>query len=178
MGFHGLGFFDRDDTVIPDLFHGVGNQAADFFVAGGNGGNLCLGFLGDDFLGVLLQGVNQRVHSGLDALLQDHGVGTGSHVLHAFVDHGLGQQRCGRGAVAGHVVRLGGDFLDQLGAHVFKRVFQFDVPGNRHTVVGDGRGTVFLIEHDVAAFGSQGDLDGIRQCIDAAFQGAASFFVE
>ena len=54
----------------------------------------------------------------LDAALQFHGIRTGAEVFHAFAENGLGQHRCGRGAVTGHVTGFAGDFLDQLGAHV------------------------------------------------------------
>ena len=66
-------------------------------------------------------------------------VGAGRHVPQALADHRLGQHGGGGGAVAGHVVGLGRDLLDQLGAEVLVRVGELDLLGDRHAVVGDQR---------------------------------------
>ena len=176
--FHGLGFFYGDHAVITHFFHGIGNQAADFFITGRNGSNLCFFFLGADSLGRLLQFIHQSIGSFLDALLQDHGVGTGHHVLHAFMHNGLGQHRSGGGTIAGDVIGLGGNFTDQGSAHVFKWIFQFNVLGNGHAIIGDGGRTEFLFQDNVTAFGPQCYFYGISQFIDAAFQAATSIFIK
>ncbi len=111
-----------------------------------------------------------------DALFEDHRVGAGSDVLDAFADDRLSQQGRGGRAVAGDVVGLGGDFFDQLGAHVFKAVFQFDFLGDGHTVIGDQRCAEFLVENDIAAFRAEGDLDGVSQLVDTSFQGMPGIF--
>ena len=92
------------------------------------------------------------------------------------MDDGLGQQGGGGGAVASHVVGLGGNFLHHLGAHVLKGVFQFDLLGDGHAVVGDQGGAVSSPQDHVAALGAQGDLDGVGQLIYAALQCLAGFF--
>ncbi len=53
---------------------------------------------------------------------------TGGQILEAFADHGLSQNGCGGGAVTGNVVSLGGDFLDELCAHVLESVLQARSP--------------------------------------------------
>ena len=110
------------------------------------------------------------------ALFDDHGVGAGGHVLHAFPDQRLRQQGGGGGAVAGRVVGLGGNFLYQLGAHVLERVLQLDILGDGHAVVGDKGRAEFFIQHHIAALGPQGDFDGIRQLVDPQLQRLAGFF--
>src|SRR5271166_2403232 len=57
----------------------------------------------------------------------------------AFSVDGAGQDGRGRRAVAGHVGRLGGDHVDQLGAHVLERVAQLDFLRDRDSVLGDQR---------------------------------------
>ena len=94
------------------------------------------------------------------------------------MDDGLGQDRSGGGPIAGDVVGLGGYFTDQGGAHVFERIFQFDVLGNGHPIIGDGGRTEFLFQYNVPAFGPQGYLYGISQGIDTAFQAAAGIFIK
>ena len=87
------------------------------------------------------------------------------------MDHGLSQQGSGGGAIAGHVVGLGGNFLHQLSTHVLKGIVQFNLLGDGDAVVGDEGSAVLLVQNHVAALGAQGDLDGIGQRIDAGFQG-------
>ncbi len=57
----------------------------------------------------------------LDAALQAHRAGAGGDVLQALGDDGLGEHDRGGGAVAGDVVRLRRDLLEQLGTHVLVR---------------------------------------------------------
>jgi hypothetical protein len=106
-----------------------------------------------------------------DTLLQNHGVGTGGNVLDAFPDDGLGQQGGGGGAVSGHIVGLGGNFLNQLGTQVFKWVFQFNFPGDGDTVIGDHGGAELLVQHYVSTFGPEGYLYCIGQFVHTLFQG-------
>ena len=56
-----------------------------------------------------------------------------------LVDHRAGEHGRRRGAVTGDVVRLGGDLLGELGAHVLPRVLELDLLGDRDAVVRDGR---------------------------------------
>ena len=67
---------------------------------------------------------------------------------------GKGQQGGGGGAVAGHVVGLGGDLLDQLRAHVLKGIVQLNLLGDGHAVVGDEGSAELLVQHHVAALGT------------------------
>ena len=76
-------------------------------------------------------------HGLLEAALDGHGVGSGGHVLEAFVDDGLSQDRGGGGAVAGNVVSLARRFLDELSAHVLEWVFERDLFGDGHAVAAD-----------------------------------------
>ena len=83
--------------------------------------------LGDDVLDGL-------VH----AALHEHRVDAGDDGLEAFVVDRLGEDGGGGGAVAGDVGGLAGDFLDHAGAHVLVLVFELDLLGDGHAVLGDG----------------------------------------
>ena len=50
---------------------------------------------------------------------------------------------------------------------------ELDLTGDGHTVVGDGGAAELLVEHDIAALGTKGDLDHVGQLIDAAQDGLA-----
>jgi hypothetical protein len=47
-----------------------------------------------------------------------------------------------------------------LGAHVLVRIRKFDFLGDGDAVLGDGRRTELLVDDDVAALGTECDLNG------------------
>ena len=88
----------------------------------------------------------------------------------AFGDDGLAEHHGGRRAVTGDVIRLGGDFLEKLRAHVLERIFELDVAGDGDAIVGDGGRAELLVEDDVAALGTDRHLDGVGEAVDAALE--------
>ena len=80
----------------------------------------------------------------------------------------LGQHGRGGGAVAGRVIGLGGDFAHHLRAHVLELVGQFDFLGHGHAVLGGAGSAEALVDHDVAALGTQRHLHGVGEDVDAA----------
>ena len=149
---HGLRFFNRDDTVFADFFHSVCDEAADFFVTSRD-----RSYLSDrSFVGygdrTFLDFFDKFSNSFFDTAFENHRVSTGCDVAHAFLDHSLCQDGSCRRTVTSDVVSLGCDFFDELCAHVFKGIFQFDIAGYGNTIVSDGRCAEFLVKNDVAAF--------------------------
>ncbi len=129
-------------------------------------------------LAFFLISLDDRVDGLLDAAADGERVGAGADVLQALGHDDLGEQRGGGGAVAGDVVGLDGDFLDELGAHVLERVVELDLLGDGHAVVGDGRRAELLLKDDVAALRAERDLDGVGELVDAGGEAVASFLVE
>ena len=93
-GLHALRFFHRDDAVLADLFHGLGNQVADGrIVIGRNRADL------GNFLLVLGRAAQlfdffDHVFDGaINTALEIHRIGTGGDVLHAFTEDRLRQTR-------------------------------------------------------------------------------------
>ncbi len=105
--------------------------------------------------------VDHCLNGLLDALLNDHGVGTGGYVLKTLAHNRLGEQGRGGRAVAGYVLGLGSYFLDQLGAHVLKGILKFDFAGNGHAVTGDEGCAKFLIKDDIATLRAESNLNCI-----------------
>ena len=128
--------------------------------------------------GLLLDLGDDRLDGLLDAALDDHRVGAGGHDAEALGDERLAEHDRGGRAVAGDVVGLGRDFLEELRAHVLERVFELDVAGDGHAVVGDRRRAELLVEDDVAALGAERDLDRVGEAVDAALERATSGLVE
>src|SRR6185437_3936045 len=169
LGLGGLGFFDGDHTLVADLLHRLGDHLADRrFAIGGDRADL------GDFRarrnGLLGLGevVDDLGHGEVDAALQVHRVHAGGNELDAFVDDRLGQNRGGGGTVAGNVVGLGGDRAHHLRAHVLELVLELDFLGDGDAVLGDARGAERLVDHHVAALGTEGNLHRIGEDIDAA----------
>src|SRR6202171_1774058 len=169
LGLERLGFFNRDDALVADLLHGVGEELADFGVAvGRDGADLGDFLVRGDLLGVLDEVGDHSAHRQVDTALQIHRVHAGGNRLGAFADDGCGQYGRGRGAVAGCVGRLGGDFAYHLGAHGLALVLKLDFLGDGDAVLGDAGRAERLVEHDVAAFGTERDLHRVVKNLDAA----------
>ena len=180
-GYGGLAFFHGDDAVFADLEDRFGDELADLRVVGRHGRDLLdlrlgafLLFLDVDGLGHLLQVGDDGFNGLVDAALDVGGVGAERDGADAFVDDRLRENAGGGGSVTGDVVRLGRHFADELGAHVFERVFEFDVLRHGHAVVGDGGRSEFLVENDITALGTEGRFDGVGEFVDAGLEGAAS----
>src|SRR5205823_6487187 len=106
FGLERLGFLNRDDALVADLFHGVGEELADFGVAvGGDGADLGDFLVRGDLLGVLDEVGDHGFHSQVDTALQVHRVHAGGNRLGAFTDDRSRKHGRGGGAVAGRIGR-------------------------------------------------------------------------
>src|SRR5699024_6582936 len=160
--FQRLAFFDRDHAFLADLLHGLGDDVADVAVGvGGDGADLRDGLVVLGGLGQVGQFADGGRHGLVDAALEVHRVHAGGDRLHAFANERLRQHGGGGGAVTGDVGRLGSGFLDDLRAQVLELVGQLDFLGHGHAVLGDGGSAEALLEHDIAALGTESDLDGV-----------------
>ena len=166
-----LGFFDRDDAVLADLVHRLGDDLADRLVVVRRDGADLGDHVAADRLRHLLQLGGDRFDGLLDAALDVHRVRAGDDVLRAFAVDRLREHGRGGGAVARRVRGLAGDFAHHLRAHVLERILEVDFLGDRDAVLGDGRRSELLVEDDVAALGAERDLHRVGQLVDAAQHG-------
>ena len=171
----GLALLDGDDAVGADLLERLGDHLADLLVGRRDGGDV-----GDlrrcrssTLLAVLLDRLDRGLDRLLDAALQHHRVRAGRNVAEAFTHHRPREHGRGGGAVAGDVVGLLGDFLDQLGADLLVRVLEVDLLGDGDTVVRDRGRAPLLLEDDVAALRAEGDADGVGELVHPRFERAA-----
>src|SRR5664280_2153385 len=169
LGLHRLGFFDGDHALIADLLHRLRDHLADGAVAVRRNG-ADLGDLGGgaDFGGALLDVLDHGGDRDVDAALEVHRVHAGGDRFGAFRHDGGGQHGGGRGAIAGQIVGLLGDFANHLRAHVLELVLELDLLGDGNAVLGDARSAERLVEHHVAAFRAERDLHRIGEDLDAA----------
>src|SRR5712671_2007210 len=179
FGLERLGFFNRDDALVADLLHGVGEELTDFHVAiGGDSADLGDFLVRGDLLGVLDEVGDHGFDSQIDTALEIHRVHAGSNRLGAFTDDGRGQHGRGGGSVAGSISRLGGHFAHHLGAHVFELVLKLDFLGDGNAVLGDAGCAERLVEHDVAALRAERHLDRVVENVHAAQHAIAGIDAE
>ena len=172
-----LRLFDGDDAFLADLLHRLGEELADGLVAvGADGADLgdLFGILGR--LGALLEGVDDGLDGLVDAALDLHRVVTRGDELGALAVDRLREHGGGRGAVAGDVAGLRGDFAHHLGAHVLELVLELDLLGDGDAVLGDRRRAEALLDDDVAALGAERDLDRVGERVDAREDQVAGYF--
>ena len=173
-----LGILDGNDAVLAHDIHGVGDLVADLGVTSGDGADGSNLLLGLDRLGEVLHLGHGGVDGLVDTATDGQRVGAGGNVLETVVHDGLGQQRSGGGAVTHGVVGLGGDLLDQLGAHVLDVVLELDLLGDGNAVVGDHGSAEGALQGNIAALGAHGDGHGVGQGVDALGELGASVGVE
>jgi len=129
-------------------------------------------------VGVGQQALDDGGHGLVDTATHGDRVGAGGHVAQTLANQGLGEDGRGGRTVTGDVVGLLGDLLDELGADLLVGVLELDLLGDGDTVVGDGRGAPLLVEHDVAALGAEGDLDGVSEGVQTPLHAAAGLLVK
>jgi hypothetical protein len=99
VGARGFGFLHGDDAVFADFFHGfrdefaISSSAAEMEATWAMASLVSTFWRSSDFL-------DNGGDGFFDAVLEDHRVGAGGYVAHAFADHGLSQQGGGGGTVA------------------------------------------------------------------------------
>ncbi len=166
---HALGFLDRDDALVADLLHRLGDHAADLGLAiGRDGADLrCLGLRGD-LLAALLQFIDQCDDRLVDAALQIHRIHAGGNRPATLAHDRLRQDDGGGGAVAGDIIGLRRDLAHHLRAHVLELVGEFDLLGDRHAILGDARRAIALVQDHIATLGTERDLHRLGKNVDAA----------
>src|SRR5205814_5568293 len=102
LGVERLGLFDRNDALVADLLHRVGDHLADLLVAVGRDGPDLRDLGGRaDLLGAVLDVLEDRGDGDIDAALEVHRVHAGGNGLGAFLDDRCGKHGRGGGAVTG-----------------------------------------------------------------------------
>ena len=169
FGLKALGLFNRDDALVADLLHRLGDHLADGDVAVRRDGADLGDFVRrDDLLGARLNVGDGRDNGNINAALQIHRVHAGGDILGAFLHDGLGQNSGGGGAVASRVVGLRGHFAHHLGAHVLELVLELDLLGDGDAVLGDAGSAEGLVDDDVTTLGAERHLDCVGEDIHAA----------
>src|SRR5204863_5893640 len=174
----GLTLLDVDDAVLADLLDRVGDDVPDLPLARGDRGDPGDVLLAVDLLRLLLEALDDALDGLLDAALEPHRVRTRSDVLQALADDRLRENGGGRRAVARDVVRRRGDLAHELSALVLEDVLDLDLTSDRDAVVRDRRRAELLVQHHVAALRAKGDLDRVREDVDAALERAPRVLVE
>jgi hypothetical protein len=81
-------------------------------------------------------------------------------------------------AVAGDVVGLLGDLLDELGADLLEGVLELDLLGDRDAVVRDRRRAPLLLEDDVATLRPERDLHRVDELVHTPLECTPGVLIE
>ncbi len=118
-----------------------------------------------------------RMLKGVNVLADAVKVTLGPKGRNVVLDKSFGAPRITKDGVtvAGLVIGAGSHFLHHLRAHVLELVLELDVLGDGHAVFGDARGAEALVEHHVAALGTEGDFHRIGEDVHALEHLGAGF---
>src|SRR4029453_1630341 len=172
---HGLGFFDRDHAVTPDLFDRFREQIADLLVAvSRNGCYVGDVFLAFDFLAQPTDFFHRRRHRQVNTALEAHRIRPRSNVFQSFTKDRLCQDSGGRGPITRDVGGLARNFTHHAGSDILIFICKLDFLGDRDPVLGYHGRTKFLREQYITSLGSEGNFHRICQDIHASQDRAAS----
>jgi hypothetical protein len=113
----------------------------------------------------------------VDATLDFHRVMAGRNQLGTLAENRLREHGSRRGAVASNVAGLGSNLAHHLCTHVLELVFEFDLLGNGHAVLGDRGRAEALLDDDIATLGAQRHLHCVSQRVYAGKNQIASRFL-
>ena len=164
-----LSLFNSDNTVLANLLHGISQKFTNLrIVVGAYSSHLLYLLVVVAYLLSLLLDVSNNSSSSLvDTTLQIHRVGTGSNVLQTFAYNSLSQYGSCCGSVTCIVTSLAGNTLNQLGTCILEGVCQLHFLSNCYTVLCDLRSTELLLYDNVTSLGTQCNLNGICQTVNA-----------
>src|SRR6516164_3506912 len=140
LGFEALRLFDGDYALVADLLHRLGDHLPHVALAiGRDRADLGDLFVGRDLLRALFDVVDDGGDGEVDPALQIHRVHARRDGFCPLADDRLSEDGRGGGAVAGLIAGFRRDLAHHLRAHVLELVWEFDLLGDRDTVLGDPR---------------------------------------
>ena len=164
-----LPFFNRDHPIFADLGQRIRHDLADgSVIVGTDGGDRS--HIVAHRSGLTSNFVDHSVGSLVHATNQGVGINTGGQLTQACLEQGLGQHGCRGGAVSRIFTGLGSGFANHASAEIFDFVGQFDLFGNRDTILGDGRPAPGLVQNSVSTSRAKSAFDGGGQLLNASKQ--------
>ena len=167
-GFGGLAFFNRDNAVVANRFHRVGEELTDLGVVVSadrtDVGDL---FFGRDLLGHFLKLSHGGGRRFVDTATNRRRIAAGGDVAQAFAENSAREDSGGRRTVADDVVCLRSHFVHELRAHVFEGILKLNFFTNGNAVFGNLRAAVSLAQYDVSSGRTKCNRHDVGQLVDA-----------
>mmetsp|Transcript_12027 Transcript_12027/g.26196 ORF Transcript_12027/g.26196 Transcript_12027/m.26196 type:complete len:235 (-) Transcript_12027:38-742(-) len=173
---HGFALIDSDDALLAHSLEGLGHHAAnDDITVGGNRRYLLDLLRAVDGLGHLSELLEHDFHGGVDASLQVHGVHASDDRLRSLPEDRPTEDSGGGGTIASQIIGLRGDLLDERGTDVGRLVLKLDCLCNCNAILGHLGCAKALVDHNVAALGSESHCNSICQAVGTLQHGSSSF---
>ena len=173
--FHGLGLFNRDNTIIRNFFHGICYHISDFIITCGNSCYSCHLMFAVYFAAHSCDSIHSCLCCFFHTFTQDDRVCTCCQIFHTCLDHCLSQNGSSCGTITCYIIGLGSNFFYQLCTHVLECIFQLDLLCNGNTVVCNERSTILFIQNNVSSFRSKCYFYCICQFINTCCQCCSCF---
>jgi hypothetical protein len=179
LSLEGFTFWDSDSSVSSELLENSSNKATDVTITVSRDSGNGFDFLSSlDWDSLLLKADNDGINGKLDSPAEVHGVHASSNRLAAFLENGTSEDGGGSGTITCLIVDLGSDLLDEGGTDVVVAILEFNILGNSNTVLGDLGHAKGSVENYIAAAGTEGNLYGIGEHVNALKHENASFNAE
>ena len=179
FGLESLTILSGDRGLVAELLEDSGKNTTDVLVTvGRNGGNVLnlLGSLhgGGHGLELLDDGVNGELNTTAEV----HGVHASGNRLASLLEDSASKNGGGGGAITSLIVGLGGNLLDEAGTNVVVSISELNLLGNSDTILGDLGRAEGLVNDDVTAARTKGNLDGISEHVSTLEHSSASVSAE
>jgi hypothetical protein len=113
--------------------------------------------------------LRDKVDSSIDSLFDMGGVESSFDFFEALFINGAGQDGCGGGAVSCLIICLIGNILNKAGSDVQGLFREINGFGHGHSVLGDLRAAVALVDENVASSRPKGNFNSTGK-LSAAFE--------
>ena len=173
---HCLGLFNRDNAVLGNLLHCICDHNADSVIACRDSCYTLDLLLAAYRFAHGNEGLNGCFRSFLHTLAKDDRVCTCCQVAHTFLYHCLCKNCSCCCAVAGYIICLGSNFLDELSAHILETVFKVNFLCDGNAVICNCRAAVCLLKDYISSFRSKCNAYYICQFIDACLKRFSCFY--
>mmetsp|Transcript_24962 Transcript_24962/g.43105 ORF Transcript_24962/g.43105 Transcript_24962/m.43105 type:complete len:411 (+) Transcript_24962:646-1878(+) len=145
-----------DNALLADFLHSARDELPNLAITvGGDGSHLCNLLPRRNEPSTRLELLHNGVYGEVDAPPQIHGIHASSNRFAPLDIYSSSQHRGGGGTVSSHIVGFACNLANKLRTDVLELVLKLYVLGNGHSVLGDLRRSITLVQDDIATLWAQ-----------------------